>query len=522
MRVSRRAVAALSAAACVLTVACVIVSVGRTVAKPLPPGLYDLVSPLRVHLRDGSVVLFRRGARVGAGSIDGVGVRFGPMRRDSTFVSTVPLDSVLGAEVVTREQDAAASLARSVLASAGATLAVALVKLTFGSCPTVYSDSAGTPVLEAESFSYSIAPMLAKRDVDRLRAAPDERGVVRLEVRNEALETHFIDHVELLEVRRAAGEEVFAEPRGEPVALADPRPAVSVRDRSGRDLRRLLAAADGATFGTSEGRLAAAAAPDAPADSTQDWIEVAVPRRAGAGAHDSVAIALRMRSSLLTTLLFYDHMLARPGAASLDWVGRDLGRITTLARLGRWYAGTAGLRVSVLDGGRWRQVARLADFGPIAWRNVAVMVPAVGDDSVRVRLTFLADQWRIDRLAVSARARRVRPRAVPLARVSASDGAPVAAAYDALRRPDDRPLQTLPGQRFFAEFDVGRADGPRTFFIAAQGYYNEWVRGAWLAAPTDSVPFDPGRLKVPALLREWRQARDSMEAQFFRAKVPVS
>ena len=40
----------------------------------------------------------------------------------------------------------------------------------------------------------------AERCLDR-----DADGVVRLELRNEALETHFLNHIELLSVRHAAG-----------------------------------------------------------------------------------------------------------------------------------------------------------------------------------------------------------------------------------------------------------------------------------------------------------------------------
>jgi hypothetical protein len=44
-------------------------------------------------------------------------------------------------------------------------------------------------VLHAEAFSYSIAPLLEARDVDRLATQPDADGHLRIEVRNEALET---------------------------------------------------------------------------------------------------------------------------------------------------------------------------------------------------------------------------------------------------------------------------------------------------------------------------------------------
>lgn len=475
-------------------------------------------TPVKVHLMDGSVIVFRRGVTVASDTIRGTGVRYSATLRDSAVVSAVSLDSVVGAETFERSVNAGRTILYSTLASTvGTAVGVLTFKAIFGSCPTIYSDSAGTPVLEAESFSYSIAPLLAKRDVDRLHAQPDSAGTLRLEVRNEALETHQIDHMEVVEVRHRPDEEAYPEPYGEPVAIAGLAPARSARDRAGRDVSRQLSRADGSVFATDDATLAAASDED-----TDDWIDVAVPRPADG---DSVALTLRMRSSLLTTVLFYDYMLGRPGARSLDWVGEDLGRITTLARLGRWYTTRLGLRIAVRDGDRYRQVARLVDFGPIAWREVAVVVPAVGDDSVRIRLSFLADEWRIDRVALSSRVRRVRPRVVKLARATAADGAPREDVRDVLRRADDRRLETHPGDRFFADFDVGRTTDPaaaRTFLFAAQGYYTEWVRGSWMRDATDSTAFDPARVKLTDVLRSWRAAKDSMESRFFLQRVPVS
>jgi hypothetical protein len=53
----------------------------------------------------------------------------------------------------------------------GAAGTVVLLKALFGSCPTVYSTTGDESLFEAESFSYSIAPLLEARDVDVVRHA---------------------------------------------------------------------------------------------------------------------------------------------------------------------------------------------------------------------------------------------------------------------------------------------------------------------------------------------------------------
>ena len=495
--------------------ACIVATNNQVRELLMPPSGVAVRSPTRMHLRDGSVAIFESGFRVFADSALGRATRYSALRDTVVVVAGIALADVTGAETFEREVDDV----RTLLYNAGLVGGVIGFKMVFGSCPTIYSPDGDTTRLESEAFSYSIAPMLEKRDVDLLAARPDVAGSLRLQVRNEALETHHIDHMELVEVAHRAGEAVFPAPFGDPVAVGGLLGAAGARDRGGRDVRGLLAAVDDATFGTDDARLARAAASDDPAEQ-EDWIDVTVPRPAGA---DSVALVLRMRSSLLTTILFYDYMLARPGARALDWQAEDMGRITTIAHLGRWYTGRLGLRVQVREDGEYRQVARLVDFGPIAWRNVAVVVPAGEPDSVRIRVSFLADEWRIDRAAVATHVRRVAPRIVPLARVTDRSGAVRDDVRRALAGADGKYLSTHPGDRMDVHFEPGPSTAPRTFLVATQGYYTEWVRGEWMRAPVDSAAFDPARVRLSDVLRTWIARKPAFEREFFArdARVPV-
>lgn len=507
--------AALWVVATMVLVGCVISTTTRYHDIRVPSVPTRVQTAFRAHLRDGSMIAYPKGALIGNGTISGSGMRFDAMRKASSPAQLVSLDSVLGLEIVQREVNPGRTAIYLPLTAALSTIAtIALAIAIFGSCPTIYVDSAGTPVLQAESFSYSIAPLLAKRDVDRLDVRPDSNGVIRIDVRNEALETHYIDQLELLEVRHAADETVMPAPRGTPVAVRNQMAPTSARDRAGRDLRHVLAAADGSVFASADSVLAAAAT----GGPTDDFIELTVPRRAG---RDSLAVVLQMRASLLSTEILYDHMLSRPGPRSLDWMASDLAHITTLAQLATWYTGHFGLHMSVFDGTEWRPVVRLMDFGPVAWRRVAAVVPAFERDSVRIRLGFTADEWRIDQATVAWDVRRTEPRTISVSRVSAPGVAALPDAADALRRVGDRPLVTEPGQRFFADFDVGRSASPRTFLVAADGYYTEWVRPSWIDGRTTFEPFTPRTLAIQEVLRSWIGAKDSLEHRFFTARVPV-
>lgn len=480
-------------------------------------------SPVKAHLVDGSTVLYPRGVVVGHAALSGEGDRYTLQSTAPVRVATVALDSVVGMETYETEVRTAPTVLVSTVATVGGIVgSVALLKAAFGSCPTFYSDSAGTAVLEAEGFSYSIAPLFEQRDVDRLRVRADAAGWVRLEVRNEALETHYLNQLELLEVRHAPDEFVLPDEHGPPLAVRGLAAPIAASDRAGRDVGAVLRAADGVVFGTDTRTLARAHVGD-----LEDYIDLVAP----APAADSAALVLRLRNSLLNTVLLYEGILGT-GARALDWLGHDVGRISSAIDLGRWYTERMGLRVAVRESGGFRTVARVSDTGPIAFHDVAVVVPvpaeARRDGVLHLRLAFTADNWRIDRVAVAAAYRRPSVRTIPLTEARRDDGTLDADALASLRAPDESYLVTSPSQRFAVGFVVGAdslasasAHPARTFLLASQGYYTEWIRGAWIKSATAAPAFTPSDTALADVLRRWRLTQPTLERQFYASRIPV-
>ena len=111
---------------------------------------------------------------------------------------------------------------------------------------------------------------------------------------------------------------------------------------------------------------------------------------------------------------------------------------------------------------------------------------------------------------------------------SATSGGPVldTAAVTAMADADDRYLQTRPGQRMVLEFvrdSASRAtrDTATTYLLAWQGWYREWIRGAWLAEPTRTTPFVPGDAALVTALRRWTDRQAQFERDFYSSKIPV-
>ena len=246
---SRRAVRGLASALVLLFGSCVFRYPPRV--EPIDPNRATRVeSPVKAHLLDLSTVFFETGVSLDGDTIHGLGVAIGPSAEPLGPRTSIPVDSLAGLEAL---------------------LAVAI----FGSCPTFYASTADGFTLEAESFSYSVSPLLEGRDVDVLRSTEAGNGWVELELRNEALETHFINHLELLAADTDDGERLVPGLDGAAFAIRELRPLTSAVDASGRDVSGVLRAADGDPYSTPEERIRKAVVGDPM--TTLSWKSLPVP-----------------------------------------------------------------------------------------------------------------------------------------------------------------------------------------------------------------------------------------------------
>jgi len=471
-------------------------------------------SPVKAHLTDGSTVVFRNGITVLQDEIQGDGEKYDLALRTSVRVTSIPRDDIAAMESYQTPVRAAETAATSAVAGTGIVVGgVLLFKAIFGSCPTTYSIRDGAYVLEAESFSYSIAPPFEARDVDRLgvRPAGDD---LRLELRNEALETHYINQLSLVEVSHRPDESVFPDPSGRPLIVSEIVAPTSAIDNTMRQVRAQLSTADGEAWASSEERLQQVSL-----DDFRDYIDMEFDLPVDVR---ETALILRMRNSLLNTVLLYDVMLQGQGWRALDWMGQDLDSLVTKLRLGYWYRDRMGMTVSVWRDGRYRQVERLPDTGPIAWQDIALTVPVPEPGRLRVRLSFVADNWRIDRVGVAQLSAASPGRTILLGDVLTRDGVPVPDAPGLLQHTDDGYLITKPGDRFTLQFPVGDAEPgiDRTYFLVAEGYYMEWMRRDWLDK-TAPQPFHPSDAALINALTVWADQREAYRTQFEATKIPV-
>ncbi len=451
--------------------ACNVWTMRRAAVPPEQLATLNKESPvLKAHERDGVLYVLHDWrvdtiARVVWGTGEQLDAHRQVMARGALRVS---LDSTLLFEsnVVQRDGSVGAMTTMTGV-SLVATAACALnPKSCFGSCPTFYVTDGERPVLQAEGFSSSIAPVLEATDVDALYLARPSSRHLDVTMTNEAYETHVVRYVDLLAAARPPGGRVFATDghvfwRGTRIT-----PPTSCR-AGATDCTTAVRAADGIEW------YDAADSTDLASKETIDLEFPEIP-------DGRVGLVIGSRQTLLTTFLMY-QTYAWFGSTLGEFIVRlQRGDVAALSRLRALGQLLGEMEVQVADGPEgWRTVGATGEVGPIAEDVRVVPLPPLPAGTRRLRLRLTKGLWRIDHIAVAALDGPVQPERLRPNRVT-RDGRVDAAALRSVR---DRtaPLTTTLGDRYDFVYELPVDFANQELFLETRGYYLEWMRDAWLA-----------------------------------------
>ena len=498
---------------------------------------FAVTAPAKVYLTDGTIVVFGLGFKVEGDQIVGVGVVYPPTlsgaaaeekKRELPADQKIPLTRVAAANTYTDSPETASEIGSFIMGLSGFGLwggsiyCLACPKCCFGSCPTVYDDSSGKPVLEAELFSYSVSKLLEAADIDVLDTLYPAHGDLRLRVTNEAMETHHINQLAVEVIEHPAGTSVCASPGLGilPVGLTvPPDAATTVR---GEDILDKLRTSDESFFRSGDGPIKAVSK-EAAFDSFEVVKKVASTKR-------NVRMTIRYRNTLLTTILFYDVVLASQGLQALDWTARMNSDPVYASQFLAVYKIFSGIRIQEWNDGRWQPVAQLPDAGPLNWKTMAVDVPVPATGEIRLRLQFFPDNFMIDAIGFDL----APPAVETISRLRVEP----AFIWDHAFRPrpeygsliekdDGAYLITEPGDSFILDYQLPiapeKSERVRSLAIASKGYYIEWIRGSWVRNDPAAAPFRLSDMAqtIRRLAASWLRDREFLEREFFRARIPL-
>ena len=486
--------------------------------------------PVKAHMDDGTMVTMKEGfdRQIFYDSVFLIpkefGIKYDLYRTSHDTVTKIPFSDVAFLETVTDHLDETAFF--SSLPGTVFTYVVIHVAI-FGSCPTYYSLGGREEHLEAEGFSYSISEKFELGDLDKLRRAEVQDGIVNLKIKNEAYETHYINQFQLKEVQHKPSfeavpyeKENFLLGRDHKVFLTNnSAQIISARNSKGLNVLDLVREKDN-TFYQSGSEFI----PEVLANTdSRDYIDLSINPEGNKG---KLFLHLKLRNSLLNTVLFYNVLLDKQNYRAIKWITDDSNKNLYAYQFYKWYKKYFGLTVEVERNGNYVEMGRIGDMGPISWAETGLVVDVKKNEPVNIRLSFLPDNWQIDYVGVSFTGDEDPPiQTHHISSLSAKD-LDSTLIKNKLSQDDEEYFVNYPGHSIDVGFEVGKTDEStkRSWFIYSKGYYIEWLRNNWLEpkmgeSVQKEISLDAEL--IPELYREWQNVKTDFEELFFETMVPT-
>ncbi|MBD3629471.1 hypothetical protein [Cyclobacterium sp.] len=337
-------------------------------------------------------------------------------------------------------------------------------KACFGSCPTFYVSGLDVQNLVGEGFSSSISKSFEDTDIDLIDLNMEDGAPLQLILKNEALETHLVNKVNLLSLRKNEVNRVFQSSNGDFHEVKDIENPLKATYHSQlitdfvatKDDKEWFSLAD--TFNLLKKETL--------------FLEFSNP-----GV--SSGLIIEKRQTLMTTFLFY-HFFSLMGNASSHYLaGMETSEPGLSKKVRAFQELLGGIEVFYLnDKGNWIFLDKIAEDGPIVTDSHLVTLPLLDTPIIKIKLKLNQGLWRINTLNLAVLERKVAPEIhVPLQVKSNTTNLADTVALSKLK--GDGYLVTFPGEAYTLDYGITyRKD--REYFVESKGYYIEWMREEWL------------------------------------------
>ena len=309
---------------------------------------------MKVHMQTGNVYVLETWNMDDARrNIAGYGALFNANRdiiKQDNFQIGLDSIAIIETNVIKPSGTADALTVFTGITAAVAVYCMANPKACFGSCPTFYIPQ-DTMRPQAEGFSASIAPSLEATDIDALFNAKLTGNEFEIEMRNEAMETHVVRHVDLLAVPKPKGSRVFYDLNNTFWECDSLFPPVSAISPEGDCLPLILNADGNERFSKT--------------DSTYLGFKEIIELEFEQLPRQSYGLVIGCRQTLLSTYLLYQ---------TFAYMGNDVGH--WMAKIERNDIQLSqnpiqkilgGIEVMTQNNtGEWEVTDRLLEYGPLA------------------------------------------------------------------------------------------------------------------------------------------------------------
>ncbi len=343
-------------------------------------------------------------------------------------------------------------------------------KSCFGSCPTFYVE--GNDDLRkcnAEGFSHAITPSLKSTDLDALQyTSPGEH--FELTIKNEALETHVIDKIELLAIPKSPHHQVLQSSEGFYECTMGVSPS-KARSQSDDDISTYVAAIDDKEYFSVT-------------DSTDLFSQQELVFEFNKLDQHKKGLLLNFRQSLITTFLLY-NTLSLLGDESTDFIALYERNTKVGSAFFEPILEKSFIKIHYwnIDKNRWQHVKDVYEIGPIAKNKILVNLPdeLISARTIKIKMTIPKGHWRIDYVGISTIIQEVNPVSLFPDEVIFNNQSNSSVKLS-IGNIDKNNMITLPGDHAILKYDLPCIqDGiDYELFVSATGYYLEWMRKEWL------------------------------------------
>ena len=378
-------------------------------------------------------------------------------------------------------------------------------KACFGSCPTFYAWDGNKMRLMAEGFSSSIARVFEKPDIDMLHSTVVKGREFKIQLTNEALETHAIKYADLLVFPRSEGERIFATPSGCFYSSDQIIKPSSCDAPEGDCLAKVLDMDQSERFSAAD-----------PNDLTiKETIEVEFKEI----PNGKLGLIIGSRQTLMTTFLFYQGMAHAGSKLPYYHAQVESGNESMQHHLTRIWDLLGGIEVQVQNNnGKWVKAGEIAEMGPIAADLQLVTLPEITGEKVKVRIKMTKGLWRIDQVGLIVIDQEVQPIRIKPAcvlRENVEDETALNSLIDSTQY-----LLTFPGDRYELIYNLPD-DKDYEIFLHSKGYYLEWMREDWIKEENNfrmAVMFAFPKQYLKMMAPEFKEIEPFMEYSFWNSR----
>ena len=469
---------------------------------------------LKAHLNSGELIVYEPNWNFdsNSGYLSGSGFKYS-MKRDIQINGEhkVHIDSVAIFEM----NEALATNAntrivgKALIYSISGAIAVACIidpKICFGSCPTFYMEDYSENIALAEGFSNAIAPSLAYADIDALGTFQSKENEIELIMRNEALETHVIQGLELLAIPKKDGLNIlhgtdnkFYQCSKETLLEASSTNENQFHLLRNKDRKEWFIPSNPENL-------------KSPSKLSLNFGQLDPNKKYG--------LKLNYRQSLMTTYIIY---------SALDYMGPDIGNyfqriesgFNVKDKLNQGIKAELGeIEVYTLNqkSEEWEFQGSFYETGPIAMNEQVLPINLSNFGNTEIVLKLNEGLWRIDQASLVEIDREVIPESLTLKSYAGElDSLP-----KTINPTEDQPLISLPGNEYRFTFQSALDQQDYHLFLNAKGYYIEWMREEWAQSSNPRKLyqlFEKSKTYLKQEAEAYKQYETELEPFFWKSRI---